>query len=165
MLKDLRHGARALLRDRGWTAVVVLSLALGIGANTALFSAVNSLFLRKLAVADPDALVRLNWMGKNDMVTDQSDYGFTKGPTGVNNVRSTFSYPMYLQFRADNRTMADLFACAPAPRSNVVVDGHADIASVFTTTGNYYRVLGLTANPGRTIVPDDDRRDAPPVAV
>src|SRR5262249_37501738 len=165
MLKDLRHGARALLRDRGWTAVVVLSLALGIGANTALFSAVNSLFLRKLAVIDPDSLVRLRWMGKNDMATDQSDYGFGKGPTGVNNVRSTFSYPMYLQFRADNRTMDDLFACAPGGRVNVVVDGNADVASLFGTTGNYYRVLGLKANPGRTILPDDDRPTAPAVAV
>jgi hypothetical protein len=165
MFGDVRHGVRTLLREKGWTAVVVLSLALGIGANTALFSAVNSLFLRKLAVTDPDSLVRLNWMGKNDMVTDQSDYGFTKGPTGVNNVRSTFSYPMYLQFRADNRTMDDLFACAPGPRASVVLDGHADIASLFTTSGNYYRILGLTANPGRVIVSDDDRPDAPPVAV
>ena len=78
MLGDLRHGVRTLLQQKGWTAVVVLSLALGIGANTALFSAVNSLFLRRLAVIDPDSLVRLNWMGKNDMVTDQSDYGFTR---------------------------------------------------------------------------------------
>src|SRR5947208_331973 len=109
MLKDLRHAARALLRDKAWTAVVVVSLALGIGANTALFSAVNSLFLRKLAVADPDSLVRLRWAGKNDMYTDGSDYGYTnKDPSGAN-TRTTFSYPMYLQFRTDNRTMDDLF--------------------------------------------------------
>jgi len=165
MLRDLRHGARALLRDKAWTAVVVVSLALGIGANTALFSAVNSLFLRKLAVDNPDSLVRLKWVGKNDMVTDSSDYGFSaRGPSGAN-VRSTFSYPMYLQFRADNRTLDDLFACAPAGRANVVVDGHADLATMFATSGNYYRVLGLTANPGRTIVPEDDRPTAPPVAV
>ncbi len=77
MLKDLRHGARMLLQAKGWTAVVVLSLALGIGANTALFSAVNGLLLTKLPVADPDTLVRLRWAGKNDMVTDSSDYGFS----------------------------------------------------------------------------------------
>jgi hypothetical protein len=59
MLKDLRHAVRALLRDKAWTTVVVLSLGLGIGANTALFSAVNSLFLKKLSVANPDTLVRL----------------------------------------------------------------------------------------------------------
>ncbi len=77
MFKDLSHGARTLLRDKGWTAVVVASLALGIGANTALFSAINGLFLKKLPVRDPDALVRLKWAGRNDMATDSSDYGFS----------------------------------------------------------------------------------------
>src|SRR6185436_8622649 len=105
MLKDLRHGVRALLRDKGWTAVVVLSLALGIGANTALFGAVNSLFLKKLPVRDPDTLVRLRYAGRNDMVTSSSDYGFSrKGPGGID-VRSTFSHTMFRQFVADNRTM------------------------------------------------------------
>ena len=59
MLKDLRHAARILWNARGWTAVVVLSLALGIGANTALFSAVNGLLLTTIPVKDPDTLVRL----------------------------------------------------------------------------------------------------------
>jgi predicted permease len=165
MLKDLRHGIRTLLRDKAWTAVVVLSLGLGIGANTALFSAVNSLFLRKLPVADPDSLVRLKWSGRNDMVTDSSDYGFSAKTANGLDVRATFSYPMFRQFVADNRTMDDLFACGPYGRVNVVVDGQADIASAFISTGNYYRLLGLRANPGRTIVPDDDRPTASPVAV
>lgn len=165
MLKDLRHGARTLLRDKGWTAVVVLSLALGIGANTALFSAVNGLFLRKLPVRDSDTLVRLKYAGRNDMVTSSSDYGFSrKDPSGAD-VRSTFSYLMFRQFVADNRTMEDLFACAPYGRANVVVDGQADIATAFISSGNYYRVLGLTANPGRTILPEDDQPTASPVAV
>ena len=59
MLKDLRHGIRTLLHAKGWTAVVVLSLALGIGANTALFSAVDGMLLTKLPVQSPDTLVRL----------------------------------------------------------------------------------------------------------
>jgi predicted permease len=165
MFKDVRHGAHMLLRDKGWTAVVVLSLALGIGANTALFSAVNGLFLKKLAVNDPDSLVRLKWGGRNDMVTDSSDYGFSKKDAAGQNVRSTFSYPMYQQFVAANQTMDDLFACAPYNRANVVVDGQADVANAFATSGNYYRVLGLTAGLGRTIVPEDDQPTAPPVAV
>ena len=158
MLKDLIHGARTLMRDKGWTAVVVLSLALGIGANTALFSAVNSLFLKKLEVRDPDALVRLKWAGKNDMVTDSSDYGYSAKNTGDQTVRATFSFPMYQQFVADNTTMDDLVAFAPYGRVNLVVDGQADIASSFISTGNYYRMLGLHANPGRTIAPE--RRSA-----
>ena len=165
MFRDLVHGARTLLKDKGWTAIVVLSLALGIGANTALFSAVNGLFLKKLPVRDPDSLVRLKWAGKNDMVTDSSDYGYSAKDAAGRNVRSTFSYPMFQQFIADNRTMEDLVACAPYSRANVVVDGQADIAKSFVTSGNYYRVLGLTASPGRTIVPEDDQPTAPPVAV
>ena len=165
MLKDLRHGVRTLLHDKGWTAVVVVSLALGIGANTALFGAVNSLFLTKLAVADPDSLVRLKWAGKNDMATDSSDYGFSATDTAGNRVRSTFSFPMFQQFVADNTTLDELVAFAPYSRVNLVVDGHADIATSLISTGNYYRVLGLHANPGRTIVPGDDRPDAAPVAV
>ena len=61
--------------------------------------------------------------------------------------------------------MEDLFACAPYGRANIVVDGRAEIANAFITTGNYYRMLGLTASPGRTIVPEDDRPNAAPVAV
>ena len=65
MLKDLRYGVRVLLHAKGWTAVVVLSLALGIGANTAMFSAMNALLLTQIPVADPDSLVRLRLVGRN----------------------------------------------------------------------------------------------------
>src|SRR5947209_1183967 len=157
-----------LRHAKGWTAVVVLSLGLGIGANTALFSAVNGLLLKKIPVKDPDSLVRLRGIGRNQMATSSSDYGFTNrdaygGKDQV--VRTTFSYPMYEQFRADNQTMSDLFACAPYGRVNVVVDGHADIATAFIASGNYYQVLGVSAIVGRAIVPDDDRLVATPVAV
>jgi predicted permease len=165
MFKDLQHGVRTLLRDKVWTAVVIVSLALGVGANAALFSAVNSLFLRKLPVGDPDSLVRLKWAGKNDMVTDSSEYGFSNKDASGLQVRSTFSYPMFRQFVADNQTLVDLFACAPYGRTNVVVAGQAELATTFISSGNYYRMLGLTANPGRTIVPEDDSPTAPPVAV
>jgi len=164
MFKDLRHGIRTLFHAKGWTAVVVVSLALGIGANTALFSAINGLYLRKLPVTDPDTLVRLRFIGRNDMSTSSSDYGPTRLPGGAPG-RSTFSYAMYRQLLANNRTMEDMFACAPYGRVNLVVDGHAEIANAFISTGNYYRMLGLTASLGRTIVPDDDRPEAPPVAV
>src|SRR2546426_7001559 len=165
MLRDLRHGVRMLLQAKGWTAVVVVSLALGIGANTALFSAINGLLLKKLPVRDPDTLVRLRYAGRNDMVTSSSDYGFTTKDAAGRDMRSTFSYPMFQQFVADNRTMTDLFACAPFSRVNVVVDGQAEIATSFISTGNYYRLLGVTARLGRTIVPEDDQPTAPPVAV
>src|SRR5262249_8155948 len=166
VIKDLRHAIRMLLNAKGWTAVVVLSLALGIGANAALFTAVNGMLLTKIPVKAPDELVRFRGVGRNDMVTSSSDYGFVNDSKyGGQRVRTTFSYPMFQQFVADNRTMSDLFACAPFGRMNVVVDGQAELASTFIVSGSYYNVLGIKARLGRAIVPDDDRPDAPPVAV
>src|SRR6266567_473458 len=154
-----------LIHARGWTTVVVLSLALGIGANTALFSAVDGMLLTKIPVRDPDTLVRFRWAGRNDMVTSSSDYGsVAKDPDGLT-VRTTFSYPMYRQFVTDNRTLIDLLACAPNGRVNVVVDGQAELATSFILSGNYYQMLGVRPRLGRTIAPDDDRPTAPPVAM
>jgi predicted permease len=166
MLRDLRHGFRTLLQAKGWTTVVVLSLALGIGANAALFSTVNGMLLTTIPVRDPDSLVRLRFAGRNDMSTSSSDYGsIDRARYGNVNVRTTFSYPMYQQFLVDNKTMSDVLACAPYGRLNVVVDGQAELASAFISSGNYYQLLGVGARLGRTIVPDDDRPAAPPVAV
>ncbi len=166
MLKDLKHGLRTLMHAKGWTAVVVLSLALGIGANTAIFSGLNGLLLTKVPVRDPETLVRFRYVGRNDMVTSSSDYGSTNvAAYGGERVRTTFSFPMYQQFAADNKTMTDLFACAPFGRVNVVVDGQAELAGAFLSTGNYYQILGVGARLGRAIVPDDDRPTASPVAV
>ena len=165
MLKDLRHAVRMLMHAKGWTAVVIVSLALGIGANTAIFSAINGLLLTELPVKDPEGLVRLRSVGRNDMRTSSSDYGFIAPEPDGTQVRATFSYPMFQQFLADNQTMSELFAGAPFGRVNVVVDGHAEIASAFISSGNFYQALGVRARLGRTILPDDDRPSAPPVAV
>ena len=168
MLKDLRHSVRMLLRAKGWTAVVLMSLALGIGANTALFSAVNGLLLTELPVRDPESLVRLRFSmpgNRNDMATSSSDYGTSNRDAAGQQVRATFSYPMFQQFRAENRTLTDLIAGAPYGRVNLVVDGQAEIATAFISSGNYYQVLGVSAGPGRTILPEDDKPEAAPVAV
>jgi predicted permease len=165
MVNDLRYGLRVLARAKGWTIVVVLSLALGIGANTAIFSAVNGLLLQTVPVSDPDSLVRLRYAGRNDMVTSSSDYGYSAKDAQGRDLRSTFSYPMFQQLQAANKTLADMVACAPAGQLNVVVDGHADVASSFASTGNYYAMLGVRAMLGRTIIPNDDRADAPAVAM
>jgi predicted permease len=165
MLKDLQHAVRLLWQSRGWTAVVVLSLALGIGANAAIFSAVNARLLTSLPVNNPDELVRFRYAGRNDMVTSSSGYGFLNKTSDGKDVRASFSYPMYQQFVADNKTMTDLVACAPYGRVNVNVDGQSEIASAFILSGNYYQMLGVPARIGRTILPEDDQATAPPVAV
>ena len=99
------------------------------------------------------------------MVTSSSGYGFLSKTTDGKDVRATFSYPMYQQFVADNKTMTDLLACAPFGRVSVFVDGQSEIANAFISSGNYYQLLGVTARIGRTILPEDDRPTATPVAV
>ena len=81
ILKDLRHAVRVLLRTKSWTSVVLVSLALGIGANAALFTAVNGLLLQTIPVPRPSQLVRLKWAGDNDMVRSSSDYGISTTTT------------------------------------------------------------------------------------
>ena len=154
-----------LWQAKGWTAIVVLSLALGIGANTAMFSAFNGLMLKELPVRDPGTLVRLRRAGPNDMATNTSDYGWSFRDSAGRTVSTTFSFPMYQQFVADNQTMSELFACAPYGRVNVIVDGQAEIATAFISTGNYYRMLGVRARLGRTLLPEDDTPASPPAAM
>jgi predicted permease len=160
----LRVAVRVLLATRSWTLVVLLSLALGIGANTALFTAVNGLLLQTLGVREPERLVRFNWTGKNDMVRSSSDYGYSGG-TPTRNVRSTFSAAIAEQFRAANTTLTGLAAGAPMPDVNVIVDGTAQLASSYQASGSFFGVLGVPAAAGRVFGEADDRPGAPPVAV
>jgi hypothetical protein len=87
---DLRYAVRTLRRAPGFTATAVLMLALGIGANTALFSAVNELLFAKLPVADSDGLVRLRWAGENDMVNRHEEWG-PRGGTRTVPLRNQWS--------------------------------------------------------------------------
>ena len=92
MLKDVILAARMLRQSKGWTVVVLLSLALGIGANTALFTAVNGVLLQTVPVPDPGSLVRLKWAGDNDMVRGTSEYGSNQ-PYRGKRVTATFFIP------------------------------------------------------------------------
>ncbi|MEE8583365.1 MAG: ABC transporter permease [Acidobacteriota bacterium] len=165
MFRDLQHAMRMLLQTKGWTAVLLLSLALGIGVNTTLFSAINSLLLKTLSVPEPEGLVRLRWAGPNQMRNSTSDYGYTEQKAAGPRVQPTFSFAVYEQLQASNQTLTGLLACAPAGRVNVVVKGQAELASAFLVSGTYFEVLGVPASIGRTIMPSDDRADAPPVAM
>ncbi len=164
MLQDLKYAIRTLWGAKGWTSVVLVSLTLGIGANTALFTAVNGVLLQRLAVADPDTLVRFKWAGQNDMMRGSSEYGFNEPYQGLN-VRATFSFAQLQALQQVNQTLTDLFAAAPIGALNVVIDGDADIASSFGVTGAYFRVLGLPAFIGRTLTDEDLMPGAPAAAV
>jgi predicted permease len=164
MLNDLRHGVRVLMQAKGWTAVVVLSLAVGLGANAAVFTAINGLLLRKLAVNDSDSLVRLRWGGKNDMSNDTNDYGYNAPGADGQQVHATFSHPMFLNLKAANQTLVDLVASRPGG-TTLTIDGHAETARVLMVSGNYHEMLGVKARLGRTLVPTDDDPSSPAVAV
>ena len=160
MLGDLRHAVRVLGKARGWTLVVLVSLALGIGANTALFSAVDGMLFRTLPVADPDGLVRLRWTGENGAARGV----MSSGATGGMGVSGSFSYPVFEALRDAGETLDGMFAATPTSLT-LVVDGRAEIAPGLAATGDYFRVLGVQPAAGRAIVPDDDRPGAGPVAM
>jgi predicted permease len=164
LVRDLRLGVRVLLRTKSWTLIVLVSLALGIGANTALFTAVNGLLLQTVRVAEPERLIRFNWTGKNDMVRSSSDYGYS-GSSATRNVRSTFSFAIFEQLRAANATLTDLAAGAPMGSLNVIVNGDAQLATGYEASGNYFDVLGVSAVLGRVFGKADDKPGATPVAV
>ena len=98
------------------------------------------------------------------MGTDFSEYG-SSAREGDQQLRATFPYPMFQEFRSANRTLDDLFACAPQGQVNVVTGDRAELASALIASGNYFNVLDVHVLVGRTFTPDDDRADAPPVAV
>jgi predicted permease len=162
--QDLRDGVRSLRKSFAFTAVAVLTLAVGIGANTALFTAVNGLLLETLNVPHPNGLVRIKWVGDNDMVRSSSDYG-DNGTVAGRPVQSTFSYGIFQQLQAANRTLTDIAAFAPRGGFNVVVDGQADFASGFVASGSFFRTFQVNASLGRLFTEVDDQPGASPVAV
>jgi predicted permease len=164
MLHDLTHAYRMLMHTKGWTLVVLLSLAIGIGVTTALFTAVNGLLLQTIPVRAPAELAILKWTGKNDMVRSSSDYGFSQ-PSQGRNVRSTFSHATYHQLKAANQTMTDVIAGTSLEAFNFASNGTSEIATAFGVSGNYFKVLGVSAVLGRTIEESDDQPGAEPVAV
>lgn len=165
MFRDLRQALRMLMQSKGWTIVVLLSLALGIGVNTTLFSAINGLMIKTVAVLRPHELVRIRAVGDNQMRNSSSEYGYAAPKAGGQRPRSTFSYSVFQDLRDGNQTMTGMAACAPSGRVNVIVKGQAELASSLVASGSYLDVLGIPAFVGRTIGPDDDKPGAPPVAM
>src|SRR5262245_56027739 len=150
LVHDLRFALRTLLKTPAFTLVVILTLALGIGANTAIFSLTDQLLLRLLPVKDPQQLVVLDGPGAFQGRT------FNNG---------TFSYPTYRDFRDRTSVFSGVIARFPAPLT-MMTDGRAERVSGELVTGNYFDVLGVGAQVGRTLTPADDTTPgAHPVAV
>jgi predicted permease len=140
LAKDVRYAVRQLAANPGFTAVAILSLALGIGANTAIFSLMDRVMLRLLPVSHPEEL----------LVVDESE-----------------SYPNFGQLRDRNQVLSATVGTHTVPDMEVTIDGgEAGRAAGEFVSGNYFATLGVGAAIGRTILPEDDRAaESGPVAV
>lgn len=141
VLADLRFALRSFARAPIFTAVAGVSLAFGIGANTAIFSLLDQVILRALPVRDPDQLVLLSWVG--------SHYGSN---WGINSL----SYPMYRDFRDQNQVFSGML-CRFGTAMSINYTGQTERVLGELVSGNYYDVLGVRAAAGRLISPEDTR--------
>jgi macrolide transport system ATP-binding/permease protein len=156
LLQDFRYALRILRRSPGFTAVAVMTLALGIGATTAIFTLINTVLLKSLPVRDPGGLVVLG-----------NGEGAGVGTAPLGESFNVFSYDLYLHLRSSG-IIGNLCAVqsGDAPVS-VRRAGSSTASPAFTklVSGNYFALLGVNAALGRTIAPGDDSPSAPPVAV
>src|SRR6516162_3433489 len=148
-LQEIRLGVRQMRKAPVFTVVAVLTLALGIGANTAVFTLLDQALLRSLPVSHPEQLVRLHWTGDapghfNSYGGDDNDY---------------FSYPMYRDLRSMNTVFQDVIA---NDQQNVAIrwNNKPDMAACELVSGNYFEKLGVRAALGRLIVPSDEALNA-----
>lgn len=152
MWNDLRFALRGLRRSPGFALTAILSLALGIGANTAIFSLLYQVVLRSLPVHDPTRLVSVE--------SDDYDFGWSLRDTNA----SIFSYPMYVALRDNNRVFSGLLARTGSP-ATLGWRGHTERAQAEVVSGNYFEVLGVRPALGRLLTPADDGPGRPPVIV
>lgn len=143
--QDLHYSARTLRKTPGFTAAAVLSLALGIGANTAIFTLLNAVLLRPLPVPDPQQLVQ---------------FTYTFPAEGPRNWNSYFGYPQLERFREQSKTLSGVFGGTSLGRLNVGFRTASGIALGDAFSGNFFQVLGITPQRGRFFSPAEDRADA-----
>jgi macrolide transport system ATP-binding/permease protein len=168
--QDLRYAARMMLTHRAFTVLAALSLALGIGANTAIYSFMDSILLRSLPVSDPESLVVLQWRAKprrsngGESVMHSADG--TTYPEGGIVTGPIFPYPSFERLRQmSDSGLSILFGHFLAGELNVVVKGAAEISTGQYVTGDFFRGLEVSPAAGRLLSSSDDRAAAPPVAV
>ena len=140
ILRDLLYSLRSLRKSPVFLAVAVLSLALGIGANTAIFTLINQLILQPLPVKDPEQLVMLAGRGRH--------YGGNNGPDRI-------SYPMYQEIRDKNQVFSGMFCTYPSTVS-ASFEGRTELIGADFVSGNYFPVLGIGAAAGRVFTASDD---------
>ena len=167
--QDLRYGLQMLLKHPGFTAIAVLTIALGVGANTALFSVVDAVLLKKLPVKEPDRLVLFNASWNRDKFGPGGFNGSNRlDPATGLTVGTSFSGQTLNRFREQTKdpqsVLSDVFAFSSVD-INLNTGGQAEVVNGQAISGNYYSALGVPAIIGRTITETDDSASVTPVAV
>src|SRR5262245_6045023 len=168
--QDLRYGARMLLKQKSVTAIAVLSLALGIGANTALFSVVDAVLIKTLPVKEPERLALFEWRaGLPFRLSGMSGTSGVPEEPGTQAL-SLFRHEVFARMRqahiaTPESPLSDFFAFAPIDEINDVVGQQAEVINGQAVSGGYYSGLGVQPVLGRAITDEDDRPGAAPVVV
>jgi predicted permease len=162
VLPDIRVAFRMLRKSPGFTVVAILTLALGIGANSAIFSFIDAVLLRSLPVNDPQRLVVFSWSARvNPKLQGHSDYGDCQDGHGD----CSFSIPFFKTIRAEDNAFSGMAAFAGPLDVDVSGNGPARIARGTYVSGDFFSTLGVKAIIGRPLTPSDDTPSAPPVIV
>ena len=158
---------RQLVKSPGFSIVALLSLAIGIGANTAIFSLVNAFLLRSLPVRHPEELVLLRSIdGAGGRMSRSGENNGSIDPATGREATTSFSLLGFVRMRAQRAPLSDLFAFAPFSQVNILVDGEPDdAATAQMVSGNYHTALGVSTALGRTLTLNDDDTASTPVAV
>ncbi len=169
LIQDLRYGLRMLLKSPGFTAVAILTLAMGIGANTAIFSLIDGILMRALPVQDARQLVVLRWSArKAPDIHSQSGYGDCgPGQFSRNGASSgcSLSMPFFNDVASHVSAFSSVAAFANASQIDLTGNGTASVLRGQAVSGGFFPVLGVRAAAGRLIGPSDDSVSAPPVLV
>ena len=165
MIQDGRYAWRAMRANKLFTLMAVLSLALGIGANTAIYSFMDAVLIRGLPVRRTEQLVILNWRSKGEAPVVTDHWGSSYDEKGGGLTCPNFPYTAYELLRDRNDVLTALFGHASAGRLNLVIDGQAELAEGELVSGDYFTGLGVGSAVGRVLGRDDDRKGAPPVVI
>jgi predicted permease len=160
---DLRYALRMMKQSPGFTAVAVLSLALGIGANTAIFTLAKSVLLKTMAVPHAERLRLLTYAVKPEF--DISGWGNWFRNDAGERVGTPFPYPVYRDMQQHQEVMEDLVAFKDAYRLTATIGGEAEAVDGELVSGNFYTGLRARVIAGRAITPADDTLTSPAVAV
>ena len=164
LIQDLHYAVRSLIKQPGFSLIAIVTLALGIGANTALFSVVDAVLLKKLPVKDPDQLVLFNSVSSREFNSGGHMGNLDIDPSSGLLTRSSLPYQTFVRLREQRGSLSDVIAFGSVPM-NVNARGQVEVATGQAVSGNYFDVLGVPAYLGRTIQESDDQAGATPVAV